>query len=212
MNYDLYVITDQRISHGKTHLEVAEAVLAGGATVLQFRDKEMNETEAVEVCRKINKLTRKKGIPFIINDLIEVAKVVGADGVHLGQEDAPLDFARKILGKDKIIGISVETIEQAIIATEGGADYLGVGPIYPTATKVDAGEPLGLARIREIKKTVNLPLVAIGGINENNLEEVLKAGADGVAVISAVVCAPDITRACRKLKNKIEYIKKRLGK
>lgn len=210
MNYDLYIITDQRISHGKTHFEVAEAVLAGGATVLQFRDKEMDETEAIAVCRNINKLTKKKGIPFIINDRIEVAKVIGADGVHLGQKDAPFDFARKILGKDKIIGISVETVEQAIRATEGGADYLGVGPIYSTATKVDAGEPLGLARIREIKKAVNLPVVAIGGINENNLEEVLKVGADGVAIISAVVGAPDITQACRKLKNKIEYIKKKL--
>jgi len=212
MNYDLYIITDQKISHGKTHFEVAEAVLAGGATVLQFRDKEMDETEAIEVCRKINKLTRKKGIPFIINDLIEVAKVVGADGVHLGQEDAPLDFARKILGKDKIIGISVETVEQAIKAEKEDADYLGVGPIYPTATKLDAGRALGLARLKEIKEAVSIPVIAIGGIDEDNLEEVLRAGADGVAIISAVVGAPDITQACQKLKNKIEYIKKRLGK
>ena len=120
--------------------------------------------------------------------------------------------ARKILGKEKIIGISVETVEQALKAVEGGADYLGVGPIYPTATKPDAGKALGIARLKEIRDSVNIPIVAIGGINENNLEEVLKTGVDGVAVISAVVSAPDITEACRKLKNKIEYIKKRLGK
>ena len=210
MNYDLYIITDQRISHGKSHLEVAEAVLEGGATVLQFRDKEIGDSEAIEVCQKIHKLTRGKGIPFIVNDRVEVAKAVDADGVHLGQEDMSFSSARKILGKEKIIGISVETIEQALKAVEGGADYLGIGPIYPTATKPDAGKALGIARLKEIRESVNIPIVAIGGINENNLEEVLKAGADGVAVISAVVSAPDITEACRKLKNKIEYIKKKL--
>jgi len=212
MNYDLYIITDQRISHGKSHFEVAEAVLEGGATVLQFRDKEMGDSEAVVACREIYKLTKKKGVSFIVNDRVEVAKAVDVDGVHLGQEDMSFGSARKILGKEKIIGISVETVEQALKAVEGGADYLGVGPIYPTATKPDAGKALGIARLKEIRDSVNIPIVAIGGINENNLEEVLKAGVDGVVVISAVVSAPDITEACRKLKNKIEYIKKRLGK
>jgi len=212
MNYDLYIITDQRISHGKSHLEVAEAALVGGATVIQFRDKEMEDSKAIEVCHKIHKLTKKKGVPFIVNDRVEIVKAVDADGVHLGQEDMSFSSARKILGKEKIIGISVETVEQALKAVEGGADYLGIGPIYPTATKPDAGKALGIARLKEIRESVNIPIVAIGGINENNLEEVLRAGADGVAVISAVVSAPDITEACRKLKNKIEYIKKRLGK
>ena len=212
MNYELYIITDQRISHGKSHLEVAAAAISGGATVIQFRDKEIRNSEAIEVCHKIHKLTREKGIPFIVNDRVEVARAVDAEGVHLGQEDMSFSSARKILGKEKIIGVSVETVGQALKAAKGGADYLGVGPIYPTATKVDAGEALGVARLREIKKAVNLPVVAIGGINEENLEEVLKVGADGVAIISAVVGAPDITQACRKLKNKIEYIKKRLGK
>ncbi|HDP36820.1 MAG TPA: thiamine phosphate synthase [Candidatus Atribacteria bacterium] len=212
MNYDLYIITDQRISHGKSHLEVAEAALAGGATVIQFRDKEMEDSEAIEVCQKIHQLTKKKGVPFIVNDRVEIVKAVDADGVHLGQEDMSFSSARKILGKEKIIGISVETVEQALKAVEGGADYLGIGSIYPTATKPDAGKALGIARLKEIRESVNIPIVAIGGINENNLEEVLRAGADGVAVISAVVSAPDITEACRKLKNKIESIKKRLGK
>ena len=210
MNYDLYIITDQRISHGKSHLEVAEAALAGGATVIQFRDKEMKDSEAVVACREIYKLTKKKGVSFIVNDRVEIAKAVDADGVHLGQEDMSFSSARKILGKEKIIGISVETVEQALKAVEGGADYLGVGPIYPTASKPDAGKVLGIARLKEIRESVNIPIVAIGGINENNLEEVLRAGADGVAVISAVVSASDITEACRKLKNKIEYIKKKL--
>ena len=210
MNYDLYIITDQRISHDKSHLEVAEDALTGGATVIQFRDKEMKDSEAIVVCREIYKLTKKKGVSFIVNDRVEVAKAVDADGVHLGQEDMSFSSARKILGKEKIIGISVETVEQALKAVEGGADYLGVGPIYPTATKPDAGKALGIARLKEIRESVNIPIVAIGGINENNLEEVLKAGADGVAVISAVVSAPDITEACRKLKTRIEYIKKKL--
>ncbi len=207
MNYDLYIITDQRISHGKSHIEVAKAALAGGATVIQFRDKEMKDSEAIVFCREIYKLTKKKGVSFIVNDRVEVAKAVDADGVHLGQEDMSFSLARKILGKEKIIGISVETVEQALKAVEGGADYLGIGPIYPTATKSDAGKALGIARLKEIRESVNIPIVAIGGINEDNLEEVLRAGADGVAVISAVVGAPDITQACRKLKNKIEYIK-----
>jgi len=212
MNYDLYIITDKRSSHDKSHLEVAEDALTGGATVIQFRDKEMKDSEAIVVCREIYKLTKKKGVSFIVNDRVEVAKAVDADGVHLGQEDMSFSSARKILGKEKIIGISVETVEQALKVVEGGADYLGVGPIYPTATKPDAGKALGIARLKEIRESVNIPIVAIGGINENNLEEVLKAGVDGVAVISAVVSALDITEACRKLKNKIEYIKKRLGK
>jgi len=210
MNYDLYIITDQRISHGKSHLEVAEAALMGGVTVVQFRDKEMKDSEAVVACREIYKLTKKKGVSFIVNDRVEVAKAVDADGVHLGQEDMSFSSARKILGKEKIIGISVETVEQALKAVEGGADYLGIGPIYPTATKPNAGKALGIARLKEIRESVNIPIVAIGGINENNLEEVLRAGADGVAVISAVVSAPDITEACRKLKTRIEYIKKKL--
>ena len=209
MNYDLYIITDQRISHGKSHLEVAEAALAGGATVIQFRDKEMKDSEAVVACREIYKLTKKKGVSFIVNDRVEVAKAVDADGVHLGQEDMSFSSARKILGKEKIIGISVDTVEQALKAVKGGTDYLGIGPIYPTATKSDAGKALGTARLKEIRESVNIPIVAIGGINENNLEEVLRAGADGIAVISAVVSAPDITEACRKLKTRIEYIKKR---
>lgn len=207
MNYDLYIITDQRISHGKSHLEVAEAALAGGATVIQFRDKEMKDSEAIVFCREIYKLTKKKGVSFIVNDRVEVAKAVDTDGVHLGQEDMSFSLARKILGKEKIIGISVETVKQAIKAVEGGADYLGIGPIYPTATKPDAGKALGIARLKEIRESVNIPIVAIGGINEDNLEEVLRAGADGVAVISAVVGALDVTQACRKLKNKIDYIK-----
>lgn len=211
MNYDLYVITDQRISQGKSHFEVAEAVLEGGATVLQFRDKEMEDSEAIIVCRKIYKLTKKKGVPFIVNDRVEVAKAVDADGVHLGQEDMPFGLARKILGKEKIIGISVETVEQALRAVEGGADYLAIGPIYPTATKLDAGKALGIAKLKEIRESVNIPIVAIGGINENNLEEVLRAGADGAAVISAVVSAPDITEATRRLKHKIACIKESLS-
>ena len=165
MNYDLYIITDQRISHDKSHLKVAEAALAGGATVIQFRDKEMKDSEAVVTCREIYKLTKKKGVSFIVNDRVEVVKAVDADGVHLGQEDMSFSSARKILGKEKIIGISVETVEQALKAVEGGADYLGVGPIYPTATKPDAGKVLGIARLKEIREAVNIPIVALSLIH-----------------------------------------------
>lgn len=210
MPYDLYVITDQRISLGRSHREIVEAALAGGATVIQFRDKEMEEAKAIEVCQELHRLTQKKGVPFIINDRVEVAKIVGAEGVHLGQEDTPCHLARKMLGREKIIGVSAKTIEQARKAVEEGADYLGVGPIYPTTTKPGADKALGVGRLKEIRSSVNIPLVAIGGIKEDNLEEVLKAGADGVAVISAVVNAPDLTEACRRLKNKIELIKKSL--
>ena len=208
MPYDLYIITDQRISLGRSHLEIAKAALVGGATVIQFRDKEMQDAEAIEVCRKIHQLTQQEGVPFIVNDRVEVAKIVGAEGVHLGQEDMPCCLVRKILGREKIIGVSAKTIEQAQKAVEEGADYLGVGPIYPTTTKPGADKALGVGRLKEIRGSVNIPLVAIGGIKEDNLEEVLKAGADGVAVISAVVSAPDITEACRRFRNKIESIKR----
>ncbi len=134
-----------------------------------------------------------------MNDRVDVAAAVGADGVHLGQEDIPLEAARKMLGSMAIIGVSAACVEEAIEAERGGADYLGVGPIFPTPSKDDAGEPIGLDGLKEIRRAVNIPLIAIGGINQDNLEAVMEAGADGAAVISAVAGAEDMVAAARRL-------------
>lgn len=195
----VYVITDSRLSLGRSHEEVAAQAISGGCRTVQLREKNASTRQLVETARAIRRLTAEAGVLFIVNDRVDVALAVDADGVHLGQDDLPLEAARRILGPGKIIGISVETPEQARLAEALGADYLGVGPIFQTSTKADAGAPYGPGLITRIKAVTSLPVVAIGGINPDNLHEVVKAGADGVAVVSAVVSKVDIAGAAREL-------------
>ena len=200
----LYGITDERCSRGRSHLEVAEAAIRGGADVIQLRDKEAPGGRLYEVALSLRKLTRDAGIPFLVNDRLDVAMAVDADGVHLGQEDLPASAARRILGPGKLLGVSAETEEAALLAERDGADYLGVGPVFEArGTKPDAGTPRGLARISLIRAASRLPIVAIGGIDAGNARQVLEAGADAVAVISAVVSADDIEEAARRLKRSL---------
>jgi len=199
IDYTLYVITDNILSQGREHAEVARAAIQGGATVIQFRDKALGSRALLETAGEIKALCKQAGIPFIANDRLDIALAVDADGLHLGQEDLPAAIARKFLGKGKILGVSATNLDEALQAEAEGADYLGVGPIFATGTKPDAAPPMGVEELREVVERVSMPVVAIGGIGHGNVSQVIAAGADGVAVISAVVSAPDIAAATAEL-------------
>lgn len=200
MEYGLYVITDETISGGQPHAMIARLALAGGADVIQLRDKNRSSSGLVSIGREIAALSREAGAVFIVNDRLDVAIACGADGVHLGQGDISVGTARQIAPPGFIIGVSVGSVEEAVAAEKEGADYLALSPTFSTSSKDDAGPGLGLDRLRKIRRVVSLPLVAIGGISRENVREVIAAGADGVAVISAVVASPDIAAAARELR------------
>jgi len=201
----LHVLTDRKTSGGRSHLQVAEAAIAGGADVLQLRDKEAPSGRLYQEAMQLRKITRDAKVPFIVNDRLDIALAVDADGLHVGQSDLPASVARRILGPGKILGVSVDTVEQAILAEKDGADYLGVGPVFEArGTKPDTGEPMGVDCIARIRRHCRLPIVAIGGINAENAGKVREAGADAVAVISAIVSADDISQATRRLKRILE--------
>ena len=201
---DLYVITDSSISNGKTDFEVAKLAYEGGAEVVQLRMKNASGCEMLAQAKKIQKLADDMNKIFIVNDRIDIAMASDADGVHLGQDDIPLVDARKLMGDEKIIGISVSTTEEAVKAYGDGADYVAIGSIFNTQTKEDAGDGLGLDAIINIRKAVpDIPLIAIGGINLGNIKDVIRAGADAAAVISAVVANKDIKKAAHALRDSI---------
>jgi len=183
-------------------------VISGGATVIQVREKASSTLSFLNRAIKMRKIIGKKAF-FIVNDRVDIAIASGADGVHLGQEDLPIAFARKIMGEDKIIGISTHSIEQAQKAEKEGADYVAVGPIFSTQTKPNSGPPKGVEIISEVKRKVNIPVVAIGGINRENVGEVIRAGADGVAVISAVFKEKDVGLATCQLYEEIQEARRK---
>lgn len=202
----IYVITDERLSRGRSHLEIAAAAIRGGADAIQLRDKEASGGQLCEAAAALRALTRTAKVPFLVNDRLDVAMAADADGVHVGQEDLPASAAREILGPGKILGVSAETVEEALLAEREGADYLGVGPVFEArGTKPDAGGPKGLDLIARIRAATRLPIVAIGGINAGNVLQVRHAGADAVAVISAIVAADDVEEATRRMKEAIEF-------
>jgi thiamine-phosphate pyrophosphorylase len=201
----LHVLTDRKASRGRSHLQVAEAAIAGGADVLQLRDKDASSGLLYQEALQLRVLTRDAQVPFIVNDRLDIALAVDADGVHVGQSDLPAPVARRIMGPGKILGVSVGTVEEAIRAEKDGADYLGVGPVFEArGTKPDTGEPMGLDCIARIRRHCRLPIVAIGGINPENARKVREAGADGAAVISAIVSADDVSLATRQMKRILE--------
>ncbi|MCK9323514.1 MAG: thiamine phosphate synthase [Candidatus Methanomethylophilaceae archaeon] len=205
--FDLYVITDRRLSHGLSEAEVARLAYAGGADIVQLRMKSEDGKEMLEQAKIIKQYADEYARYFIVNDRVDIAILSDADGVHLGQSDIPIAEARKLLGDDKLIGISVHNVEEAITAFNDGADYIGVGSIFTTSTKPDAIQGLGLDAIYRIKQAVDLPLVAVGGINQGNIQDVIAAGADSAAVISAVVGKEDISKACHDLRDQILKIR-----
>lgn len=203
IDYSLYLVTDRGLARGRSTLEIVTAAVNGGATVVQLREKECSTLEFIEQALNIKAFLKTRHVPLIINDRLDVAQAVEADGVHLGQTDMPLDTAKGIVGDTMLIGISAECLEDAIVAEKGGADYLGVSPIYATPTKTDTAPALGLEGLREIRKAVKLPLVGIGGLNQGNAAAVIRNGADGVAVVSAIVAADDPETVARELKQVI---------
>jgi thiamine-phosphate pyrophosphorylase len=204
VDYSLYLVTDRGLSRGRSTLEIVECAVRGGATCVQLREKDCTTREFIEQAQVIRSRLEKLRVPLIINDRLDVALAVKADGVHLGQSDMPLALARSIVGDTLLIGISAESLIDAVMAEKGGADYLGVSPIYTTPTKTDTAPPLGLEGLRQIRDAVNLPLVGIGGLNLDNAADVIRSGADGVAVVSAIVSADDPEQAARSLRSVIE--------
>ena len=199
MNLDLYVITDEGLAGGLPHAVMAERAVEGGAGVIQLRDKTCSLRDLVRIGMEICAITRRAGVTFIVNDRFDVALACGADGVHLGQGDLRCDTVRQIVPAGFVIGVSVGSVEEAVDAEQGGADYVALSPVFSTGSKEDAGPGHGLEMLRAICDSVRIPVIAIGGIGPDNADSVIDAGAGGVAVISAVVSQPDITAAARHL-------------
>ena len=193
----VYAVTDRSWLYGESLYSQVEKALKGGATFIQLREKEQFLKEAME----IKELCKRYHVPFVINDNVEIAVKVEADGVHVGQSDMEAGNVREKLGKDKIIGVSTQTVEQALLAEKQGADYLGVGAVFPTGTKLDAVE-VGYDRLQEICKAVHIPVVAIGGITRENIIQLKGSGVSGVAVVSAIFASKDIEAATKELCNK----------
>ena len=202
MKLDLrvYVITTTVPRLGRDHFAIAEAAVRGGATILQFRDKTMPDAEFASTASRILSIARHSGVPLVVNDRVEIAAAIGADGVHVGRGDAAVGNIRRSLPPGMIVGASATCYPEALAARDAGADYLGVGPIFSTASKADAAPPIGLGELARICGAVRLPVVAIGGINAGNLKSIMEAGAAGAAVIAAVAEAANITAATTELR------------
>lgn len=207
VDWGLYLVTDRSLSAPRTIEETVRAALPGGVTVVQLREKDCTTREFLLLARRLLAILRPIGVPLIINDRLDVAIAAGADGVHLGQSDLPYREARSMLGPEAIIGLSVETREQAREAEEWDIDYLAASPVFSTPTKTDTASPWGLAGLSSLLKLTRHPLVAIGGINRANAESVLQAGADGIAVVSAICAAPDPGAESRCLREIIERVR-----
>lgn len=203
----LYLVTDRHCLRGRDFYEAVEEALRAGVTLLQLREKELGMEELLAEGKKVKALCRKYQVPFLVDDNVEAAKILGADGVHLGQEDEAIQKARAVLGQEAIIGISAHNLEEALEAQAQGADYLGVGALYPTGSKKDASV-LPPGRFREIIQAVQIPVVGIGGIQEAQLDQVMDQGAAGCAMISAILGAEDITAAVVRMKARLQARKK----
>jgi thiamine-phosphate pyrophosphorylase len=207
ISHPLYLITDRQAGGVRSIPDVVKAAIAGGIKLLQYREKDLSKRESFQVAQTLRELTREAQVTFLINDDMDLALAVEAEGVHLGQEDLPLLAARKILGSRKIIGISVRDIAAAQRAVREGADYLSVGPVFQSATKM-VRSPMGCGIIRQVRQVTGLPLYGIGGIRPDNACEVIEAGADGVAVVHSLHQASDITKATREFLSVLNKCKK----
>jgi len=198
----IYGITGEKFSRGRTNIEVVRAMIAGGCGIIQYREKRPDKSfaEMLVECRAIRQLTREAGVVFIVNDYPAFAMLVDADGVHVGQDDLPPAEVRRLLGPDKLIGLSTHSPEQERAARESGADYIGVGPIFATKTKSDVCDPVGLSYLDYVVKSSPLPFVAIGGIKEENIGQVLAHGAKTVCLVTAIVGSDDIAATVRRLR------------
>jgi thiamine-phosphate pyrophosphorylase len=202
----LYLVTDRRWLGGRNLCDAVEEAILGGVTLIQLREKDISSQDYYRLAEKVKKAADKYHIPLIINDRLDIALAVDAAGVHLGLDDLPIPVVRKILGADRIIGASAATVEEALRFQQQGADYLGVGAVFPTATKL-GNEQVGFADLRRIKSSVSIPIVAIGGIKSENVRDVMATGVDGVAVVSAIMDQADIGAAARQLAALIGQVK-----
>jgi thiamine-phosphate pyrophosphorylase len=200
----LHVLTDIVLQSRFSHIELARMAIKGGADTIQFRQKAGDTGEMIEIVRQLKQLCLNSGVTLIVNDRIDVAIAAEADGVHLGQNDFPIALARKLLGESRIIGGSAATLEEAQKCLAEGADYIGFGPVYPTASKADADPVTGIKLLKQTVETIPLPIIAIGGISVENAPEVMGAGAQGIAVISAVCCQEDPEKATRALRQALQ--------
>jgi thiamine-phosphate pyrophosphorylase len=204
----IYGITAEKFSRGRSNIEVVEEMIRGGIRIIQYREKykDKNIRDIYEECRIIRKITREHDVLFIVNDFVDIALLTDADGVHLGQDDLPVEAARRLMG-DKIVGVSTHSPAQAEAAVAAGADYIGVGPIYETKTKENVCDPVGLGYLDYVVEKISIPFVAIGGIKEHNIHEVVARGARTVCLVTEIVGAEDIAGMVRWLMEKMESIK-----
>ena len=198
----LYLVTDSDILRGRDFYNCIEEALKGGVTMLQLREKNASGKEFLEKAIKLRELTKKYNVKFIINDRVDIAMLCDADGVHVGQSDIPANKVRELMGEDKIVGVSARTVEEAIRAKENGADYLGVGAMFTTRTKLDA-KSVSIEKLKEIKELIKLPVVAIGGLSLSNIDKLKECNVDGYAVVSAILGAENIKLECEKWSEKI---------
>jgi thiamine-phosphate pyrophosphorylase len=202
----LYLCTDRVLSLGRPISDTVEAAIEGGVTMVQLREKDAATGEFFRLAKAVQLVTKKHHIPLVINDRLDIALAVGAEGLHIGQSDLPLAEARRLAGNSMFIGMSVSSVEEALAAEKDGADYLGIGAVYPTGSKADAGEAIGLKELAGICAAVKIPSVGIGGINAKNAAAVIQAGASGIAVISAILSQPDIQKASRELRSLLDTV------
>lgn len=195
----LYLVTDRGLAGGRAMTEIVREAVAGGVTMVQLREKECSTRDFVALGRELKSLLASHNVPLIINDRVDVALACGADGVHIGQSDMPYDMARRILGPDSIIGLSVENIDEVIAANSLDVDYIGVSPVFATPTKTDTAVPFGLDGLREAVRLSVHPVVGIGGMNASTAADVMSCGADGIAVVSAIIAAESPGQAAGEL-------------
>ena len=207
IDYSLYLVTDRALARGRPLADVVRAAVAGGVTCVQLREKEASAREFAAAARELVALLRPLGVPLIVNDRIDVALAAGADGVHVGQQDLSVADARRLGPPGWIVGVSAESVADAARAERDGADYVGASPVFATPTKADHAPPLGLAGLRALRAATKLPLVAIGGLHAGNARETIRAGADGLAVVSAIVAADDPRAAAAELRWEIAAAK-----
>lgn len=195
----LHILTDTVLQSRFSHMEITRLAIAGGADTIQYRQKSGSTRQMIEVARNMKRLCSEAGVMFIVNDRLDVAIAAEADGVHLGQDDFPIPMARELLGEGRIIGGSAATLDEARKCLSEGADYVGFGPVYPTSSKDDAGPVSGIDILKQVVEIIPLPIIAIGGVGAENIPGVMRAGAHGIAVISAVCCQDDPEESTRAL-------------
>lgn len=204
IDYSIYLVTDRDLMSTETLEEAVEKAIIGGCTLIQLREKDCSSLDFYNTAVKVKEITDKHNIPLIINDRVDIALAVDAAGVHVGQSDIPAAIVRKVIGNDKILGVSTGSVNEALEAEKNGADYLGVGAMYSTGTKKDA-DSTSMNELRKIRENVSIPIVVIGGINKDRVKDFKGIGIDGLAIVSAIIAKEDITAAAKELEN--EFIK-----